>query len=161
MTQTPSIGRIVHVIVDPDRNNGAPRAAAVITKVHHEGLVNVRPFHDRSTSSELDAITSLPLYQSEADAVAARDAMVKAHTEAHDGQAPDLTHVHYGYWPETTGPAPVTRAEYENLQNEVAALRERLAAFEKPAETTKPAGRRKSPANEETDETGQDDEAAA
>ncbi|WP_327088541.1 hypothetical protein OIE66_40535 [Nonomuraea sp. NBC_01738] len=33
MQQQPSVGRIVHVLVDPKKNNGSPVAPAIITRV--------------------------------------------------------------------------------------------------------------------------------
>ena len=157
MTQTPAIGRMIHVIVDPDQNNGADRMAAVITKVHHDGMVNVRPFHDVSTSSTVDGITSLPLYQSESDAVAARDKMVQEYKDANENKAPDLKHVHYGYWPAHVGPAPVTRDEFEHLQHHVADHTDRLRSLEstpdvEPEPARKAAGGRKAK-TEESDES--------
>ncbi len=44
--QLPSVGRIVHVPMDPATNNGATVAPAVITRVWSETTVNVRVLHD-------------------------------------------------------------------------------------------------------------------
>ncbi|MFJ2477127.1 hypothetical protein ACIOWI_29835 [Streptomyces sp. NPDC087659] len=46
MAQQPSIGRIVHVPMDPATNNGADVAPAVITRVWSETCVNVRVLSD-------------------------------------------------------------------------------------------------------------------
>lgn len=43
---TPSIGRIVHVPMDPATNNGANVAPAVVTRVWNENLINVRILGD-------------------------------------------------------------------------------------------------------------------
>ncbi|MFI1030722.1 hypothetical protein [Streptomyces sp. NPDC020951] len=44
--QLPSVGRIVHVPMDPATNNGVTVAPAVITRVWSETTVNVRVLHD-------------------------------------------------------------------------------------------------------------------
>lgn len=49
---TPSMGRIVMVNADPDENNGADQAPAVITRVWSDTLVNVRVFLDADTTPE-------------------------------------------------------------------------------------------------------------
>jgi hypothetical protein len=63
--QTPSLGRIVHVPMDPTMNNGADVAAAVITRVWSPTTVNLRVLADgesllwRTSSTyadDLDAI---------------------------------------------------------------------------------------------------------
>ncbi len=46
--QLPSIGRIVHVHVDPATNNGSPVAPAIIVSVHSVDCINVRVFLDQS-----------------------------------------------------------------------------------------------------------------
>lgn len=46
--QTPALGRIVHVFVDPTQNNGADVAPAVITRVWSEQLVNLKVLLDAS-----------------------------------------------------------------------------------------------------------------
>lgn len=42
----PALGRIVHVFVDPARNNGADVAPAMITRVWNEEGVNIRVMLD-------------------------------------------------------------------------------------------------------------------
>jgi hypothetical protein len=42
----PSVGRIVHVPVDPETSNGATIAPAIITRVWSESTINVRVLHD-------------------------------------------------------------------------------------------------------------------
>lgn len=42
----PSIGRIVHVIADPTKNNGSDVAAAVITRVWTDTMINVKVLTD-------------------------------------------------------------------------------------------------------------------
>lgn len=44
--QQPSVGRIVHVPVDPATSNGAVVAPAVVTRVWSETTINVRVLHD-------------------------------------------------------------------------------------------------------------------
>lgn len=43
---TPALGRIVHVFVDPARNNGSDVAPAVITRVWNEHGVNLKVLLD-------------------------------------------------------------------------------------------------------------------
>jgi hypothetical protein len=42
----PSVGRIVLVRVEPDRNNGSDVAPAIITRVWNDSMVNVKVFLD-------------------------------------------------------------------------------------------------------------------
>lgn len=42
----PSIGRIVHVLVDPAQNNGNDVAPAIITRVWTDRMVNVKVLTD-------------------------------------------------------------------------------------------------------------------
>ena len=44
--QQPTVGRIVHVLVDPKHNNGADVAPAIITRAWGPEAVNVRVLHD-------------------------------------------------------------------------------------------------------------------
>lgn len=46
---TPSVGRIVHVAVDPAENNGQDYAAAVVTRVFSDSMVNVCVLLDSPT----------------------------------------------------------------------------------------------------------------
>lgn len=67
--QTPSVGLMVHVLIDPARNNGSDVAPAVITRVweHHPdaapgmptGYINVRVLAD---SNEVPWLTSINLF---------------------------------------------------------------------------------------------------
>ena len=75
----PSVGRIVHVIVDPKDNNGSDVAAAVITRVWSDECVNIRILHDGPTvppegSWRQDWMTSIRLFES-------REAADAAHAE--------------------------------------------------------------------------------
>jgi hypothetical protein len=56
--QQPSVGRIVHVPMDPATNNGADFAPAVITRVWNDTTVNVRVLAD-AYPSNADWRTSL------------------------------------------------------------------------------------------------------
>jgi hypothetical protein len=56
----PSLGRIVHVLVDPADNNGADVAPAVVTRVWSDSMVNVKAFLD-SDGADL-CQTSVDLY---------------------------------------------------------------------------------------------------
>lgn len=44
--QKPSVGRIVHVLMDPRDNNGSDVAPAIITRVWSDTVVNVRVLAD-------------------------------------------------------------------------------------------------------------------
>lgn len=68
--QTPTIGRIVHVLVDPASNNGSEVAAAIVTAtygVNSDGdgetrhTISVRVVTD--TFSDLPSLTSIYLYE--------------------------------------------------------------------------------------------------
>jgi hypothetical protein len=58
--QTPAIGRIVHVSMNPAENNGADAAPAVITRVWSDTCVNVRVLAD---SHAVDWRTSVTLWE--------------------------------------------------------------------------------------------------
>ena len=81
--QTPTIGRIVHVLVDPTHNNGIDVAPALITRVwpgrteaqHGLGeysMVNLRVIGE---SHQIEWLTSIALFDArpDADALAARN----------------------------------------------------------------------------------------
>jgi hypothetical protein len=62
---TPSVGRVVHVLMDPKANNGADIAPAIITRVWSDSTINCRVLADgesmlwRTSSTyapDLDAI---------------------------------------------------------------------------------------------------------
>jgi hypothetical protein len=55
--QTPSLGHIVLVAMDPASNNGAPTSPAVITRIWPNDLINVRALPDAPTPTK--AMTSL------------------------------------------------------------------------------------------------------
>ena len=55
----PSIGRIVLVSADPERNNGADEAPAVITRVFGPDMINVRVLLD---GNDVDWMTSVELH---------------------------------------------------------------------------------------------------
>lgn len=56
---SPTVGRIVHVFVDPALNNGADIAPAVITRVWNDELVNLKVLVDGK--SEALWLTSVAL----------------------------------------------------------------------------------------------------
>ncbi|MFD9763187.1 hypothetical protein ACFWXI_06540 [[Kitasatospora] papulosa] len=85
MSQTPSLGRVVLVLVNPITNNGADAAPATITRVWEQqpdgsSLVNLKAHLDAPTSSKW--LTSVRLFDT-AEAA-----------QAHDGEA--------AYWPSRT-----------------------------------------------------------
>lgn len=55
----PSVGRIVHVLVDPADNNGTDVAPAIITRVWSDSMVNVKVLLD-ATAEQWQ--TSVNLY---------------------------------------------------------------------------------------------------
>jgi hypothetical protein len=71
MTQTPSLGRIVHLIGPHANSNGASVAPAIITRVWSDEMINVTVFPDCGTAG---AATSVKLVADEAAAHALRDA---------------------------------------------------------------------------------------
>lgn len=73
--QVPSVGRIVHVLVDPASNNGQEVAAAIVTAVYGpnsdgDGIVrytiSVRAVTD--TLADLPSLTSIYLYDERPEA---------------------------------------------------------------------------------------------
>jgi hypothetical protein len=61
MTQKPSLGRIVIAAgIDPNTNNGATEAPAIITRVWSDDLVNIKVITDGETRAQ--AKTSVKLY---------------------------------------------------------------------------------------------------
>jgi hypothetical protein len=64
----PSVGRIVHALVPPSGNNGAPIAPAIITRVWSDDVINIRVFSDGSTGTPL--YTSIRLFEDQAAAEA-------------------------------------------------------------------------------------------
>lgn len=85
MTQTPSLGRVVLVLVNPITNNGADAAPATVTRVWEQRVdgswtVNLKANLDSPTSSKW--CTSVSLFDTEEAA------------RAHDGEA--------AYWPPRT-----------------------------------------------------------
>jgi hypothetical protein len=64
----PSVGRIVHVLVDPNVNNGSDVAPAVITRVWSDNCVNLRVLHDgpsiAAPAGRQDWLTSFTLHDS-------------------------------------------------------------------------------------------------
>lgn len=44
--QTPTVGRVVHVAVDPEENAGQGYAAGIITRVWQDDMINVSVFLD-------------------------------------------------------------------------------------------------------------------
>ncbi|MFJ9887176.1 hypothetical protein ACIQRW_15080 [Streptomyces sp. NPDC091287] len=85
MSQTPSLGLVVLVLVNPITNNGSDSAPATVTRVweqHQDGswLVNLKANLDAPTSSKW--FTSVRLFDTEDQA------------QAHDSEA--------AYWPPRT-----------------------------------------------------------
>ena len=90
--QKPSIGRIVHVIVDPKANNGSDVAPAMITRVWSDTCVNLRVTRDNHPGPE-EWLTSWSLHES-------REAL-EAHRDARQAELPEgQTAAPFGaFWP--------------------------------------------------------------
>ena len=58
----PTVGRIIHTLVDPARNNGADVAPAIITRVWSDTSVNLRVLYD---GASVDWVTSATLHADE------------------------------------------------------------------------------------------------
>lgn len=93
---TPTIGRIVHVLVEPQVNNGSDVAPAIITRVWGDQCVNVRVLRDGYPGPE-EWMTSISLH-------ASREAL-EAHAEqrraehAAAGGNPDDVRINGAFWP--------------------------------------------------------------
>lgn len=72
MSTTPAAGRIVHVLADPNQNNGADVAPAIITRVWSEDMVNVRVLGDNAGPPEWK--TSIKVYETREEAAASNTA---------------------------------------------------------------------------------------
>jgi hypothetical protein len=65
MTQTPAIGRIVHLIGPYANSNGSDVAPAIITRVWSDTMINVTAFPDCAAPQ---TVTSVKLVEDEATA---------------------------------------------------------------------------------------------
>lgn len=92
---TPTIGRIVHVLMAPDSNNGSDVAPAVITRVWSDTCVNLRVLRDGYPGPE-EWLTSWSLHESR-EALEAQRAERQAALAA---TSPGLTvQLHGAFWP--------------------------------------------------------------
>jgi hypothetical protein len=91
-TPKPAVGRIVHVIVDPKRNNGSDVAPAMITRVWSDTCVNLRVIPDYYPGPE-EWLTSYSLHES-------REAL-EAHRDARQAELPEGQKVALlgAFWP--------------------------------------------------------------
>lgn len=87
---TPTLGRIVHVLVDPALNNDTDEAAAIITRVREDGLVNLTIFQDETANTWVNAVT---LYDERPDAET---------LEADHPDTPGPGYQRAAWWPPTT-----------------------------------------------------------
>ena len=93
--QKPSIGRIVHVLVDPKTNNGSDTAPAMITRVWSDECVNLRVLRDNHPGPE-EWLTSMSLY----DSLEALESAVAQRQAEFDETAPGLAAYRVGaFWP--------------------------------------------------------------
>ena len=68
--QKPSVGRVVHVLVDPAANNSSDIAPAVITRVWRDDYINARILHDGPVvgapqANRQEWVTSIGLHEDE------------------------------------------------------------------------------------------------
>lgn len=102
----PTIGRVVHVLVDPKINNGSDVAPAMITRVWSDECVNLRVLHDGppvapSGVYRQDWLTSWRLFESREALEAHRDehqAAVDADATA-NGTEPRIVELFGAFWP--------------------------------------------------------------
>jgi hypothetical protein len=90
----PSIGRVVHVLVDPRHNNGSDVAPAEITRVCSDTCVNVRITYDGPSvppEGRQDWMTSMYLHES-------RHAAEAAHAEAWGDRKDEIPNAR-AFWP--------------------------------------------------------------
>jgi hypothetical protein len=88
---TPSVGRIVHIAMDPAANNGGDIAPAVITRVWSDTCVNLRVLID---GPNVDWRTSVTLWESR-EALDAHHAQLVADGIVVEGSRPVGA-----FWPE-------------------------------------------------------------
>lgn len=93
--QTPSVGRIVLVTVEPTRNNGSDVAPAVITRVWSDTLINVRALPD-GYGTEVPAFTSVRLFATREELDVARESK-RAEWEAVGNSGSPIPNG--AYWP--------------------------------------------------------------
>lgn len=95
----PAIGRIVHVLVDPNMNNGSGTAAAVITRVWSDTCVNLRVLRDNYPGPE-EWLTSYSLHESR-EALEAHAAERQAALDASlaPGAEPRAVQLFGAFWP--------------------------------------------------------------
>jgi hypothetical protein len=91
VSQKPSVGRIVLVMVHPVTNNGADVAPGIITRVWTDEMVNVVVFLDGANGAK--ARTSVPLHPDREALDAAAAQRDPAHPHAAD------TNFTAAYWP--------------------------------------------------------------
>lgn len=98
---TPSVGRIVHVTVDPKVNNGSDIAPAIITRVWSDTCVNLRVLYDGPAvppegTHRQDWLTSWSVHES-------REAL-EEHRAARQAELPEgqTVALHGAFWPPRT-----------------------------------------------------------
>jgi hypothetical protein len=96
---TPTIGRIVHVLVDPKTNNGSDVAPAIITRAWSGTCVNLRVLRDNYPGPE-EWLTSWSLHESR-EALEAHAAERQAALDASlvPGAEPAKVQLHGAFWP--------------------------------------------------------------
>lgn len=82
----PSVGRIVHVLVNPEHNNYSDVAPAIITHVWSDNCVNLRVFYDGPKATPESGrpdgwMTSITLHESREALEAFRASLVEQHGE--------------------------------------------------------------------------------
>jgi hypothetical protein len=92
--QTPAIGRIVHITMDPAENNGADVAPAIITRVWSDTCVNVRVLAD---SHATDWKTSVTIWETQDALNTHYDKLIS------DGVVAEGTRPSGAFWPPRVG----------------------------------------------------------
>jgi hypothetical protein len=95
----PSIGRIVHVLVDPKTNNGSDVAPAIITRVWSDECVNLRVIRDNYPGAE-EWLTSWSLHESRDEIEAKRTALqASINASTKPGDEPVKVQMFGAFWP--------------------------------------------------------------
>jgi hypothetical protein len=97
--QKPAIGRIVHVLVDPNTNNGSGTAPAMITRVWSDTCVNLRVTRDNYPGPE-EWLTSWSLHESrEALEAHAAERQAALDESLAPGAERAIVQLHGAFWP--------------------------------------------------------------
>lgn len=94
-----AVGRIVHVIVDPQTNNGSDVAPAIITRVWSDTGVNLRVIRDNYPGPE-EWLTSYSIHESREALEAHRDQrQAELDASLAEGAERSVIRLHGAFWP--------------------------------------------------------------